>query len=224
MFTGIVQDLVTIQSFNDVGDLVQLSLDMGDMTSNLELGASVAVNGTCLTVTRVDQGTAYFDVIMESLRTTNLHTLNAGDLVNVERSFGVGDEIGGHIVSGHVTATAEVVERRVDGNDHVIDFLLPEQWMKYVFHKGFIALDGASLTVSSVDRDSCHFEVSLIPETLARTTLGKVPVGGLVNVEVDAQTLTTVDTVERLFKDPLWRQEILRPEMDEMGSTQTGTE
>jgi riboflavin synthase len=213
LFTGIVQDLVGVQSFKDVGDLVQLSLDMGDMTHNLELGASVAVNGTCLTVTRVDQGTAFFDVIMESLRTTNLHTLTAGDLVNVERSFQVGDEIGGHIVSGHVTSTAEIVQRRVDGNDHVLDFLLDQRWMKYVFHKGFIALDGASLTVSSVNRDTCHFEVSLIPETLSRTTLGTLPVGGLVNVEVDAQTLTTVDTVERLFKDPQWRREVLRHEV-----------
>lgn len=209
MFTGIVQDLVTVQSVEDEGDLTRLGLDLGEMTDDLKLGASVAVNGTCLTVTRVAQGTAYFDVIMESLRTTNLHRVRKGDRVNVERSFQIGDEVGGHIVSGHVTATAEVTQRRVAGNDHVIAFSLDEQWMKYVFHKGFIALDGASLTVSSVNRDLNQFEVSLIPETLARTTLGFVAQGQQVNIEVDAQTVTTVETVERLFKDPLWREQML---------------
>lgn len=209
MFTGIVQNLVTVQSIVDEGDLVRLALDLGEMTDNLKLGASVAVNGTCLTVTRVEQGTAYFDVIVETLNTTNLHALREGDRVNVERSFQVGDEVGGHIVSGHVTATADLVERRVDGNDHVLTFALAPQWMKYVFHKGFIALDGASLTVSSLNRDDSQFCVSLIPETLQRTTLGQLAEGDQVNVEVDAQTLTTVETVERLFADDDWRAQVL---------------
>ena len=146
---------------------------------------------------------------METLRTTNLGSLSEGDRVNVERSFQVGDEVGGHIVSGHITTTAAVVERRVVGHDHVMVFDLPEQWMKFVFHKVFIALDGASLTVSSVDRASNRFAVSLIPETLQRTTLGRLGEGDLVNVEVDAQTLTTVETVERLFDDPAWRDHVL---------------
>ncbi len=209
MFTGIVQDLVTVQAVIDEGDLVRLALDLGEMTDNLKLGASVAVNGTCLTVTRVEQGTAYFDVIVETLRTTNLHALRDGDLVNVERSFQVGDEVGGHIVSGHVTSTAALVQRRVAGNDHVLTFALDPRWMKYVFHKGFIALDGASLTVSAIDRDAHEFSVSLIPETLQRTTLGRINEGRHVNVEVDAQTLTTVDTVERLFADDEWRAQLL---------------
>lgn len=201
MFTGIVQDLVTVQTVVDQGDLTRLGLDLGSMAHNLETGASVAVNGCCLTVTRVEQGVAYFDVIMETLRTTSLSQIRSGDYVNVERSFHVGDEIGGHIVSGHITTTADVVERRVEGNDNVLSFSMSEQWMKYVFHKGFVALDGASLTISSVDREANQFEVSLIPETLERTTLGRVMPGERVNVEVDAQTLTTVETVERLFRN-----------------------
>lgn len=201
MFTGIVQDLVTVQTVVDQGDLTRLGLDLGSMAHNLETGASVAVNGCCLTVTRVEQGVAYFDVIMETLRTTSLSQIRSGDSVNVERSFHVGDEIGGHIVSGHITTTADVVERRVEGNDNVLSFSMSEQWMKYVFHKGFVALDGASLTISSVDREANQFEVSLIPETLERTTLGRVMPGERVNVEVDAQTLTTVETVERLFRN-----------------------
>jgi riboflavin synthase len=209
VFTGIVQDLVPVQQIVDEGDLKRLCLDLGDLTEQLKLGASVAVNGTCLTVTRVEQGAAWFDVITETLRITNLGELEQGALVNVERSFQVGDEVGGHIVSGHVTATAELLERQVDGNDHVLTFGLADTWMKYVFHKGFIALDGASLTVSAIDRKQCRFSVSLIPETLARTTLGRLAVGERINVEVDAQTLTTVDTVERLFEDDQWRVQVL---------------
>jgi len=201
LFTGIVQDLVKVQTVVDQGDLTRIGLDLGSTAHNLETGASVAVNGCCLTVTRVEQGVAYFDVIMETLRTTSLSQIRSGDYVNVERSFHVGDEIGGHIVSGHITTTADVVERRVEGNDNVLSFSMSEQWMKYVFHKGFVALDGASLTISSVDREANQFEVSLIPETLERTTLGRVMPGERVNVEVDAQTLTTVETVERLFRN-----------------------
>ncbi len=209
MFTGIVQDLVTVQQIDDQGDLIKLTLDMGGMTDQLVPGASVAVNGTCLTVTGVDQGKVTFDIIVETLRTTNLQALRQGSQVNVERSFKVGDEVGGHVVSGHVTGTAELVHRHAQGHEHVLTFSLAPQWMKYVFHKGFIALDGASLTVSSVDKTQHQFQVSLIPETLARTTLGSADSGAVINVEVDAQTVTTVDTVERLFADPQWRAQAL---------------
>lgn len=201
MFTGIVQDLVPVQAIEDKGDLIHLTLDLGELTDKLALGASVAVNGTCLTVTRVDQGSATFDVITETLRTTNLGKLSVGDLVNVERSYHVGDEIGGHIISGHVTTTAPLEVKQVEGNDHVLRFGLDEQWLKYVFHKGFIGLDGASITVSSLNRDENWFEVSLIPETLARTTLGRLAHGDEINIEVDAQTVTTVDTVERVLAE-----------------------
>ena len=209
MFTGIVQDLVTVQQIDDQGDLITLTLDMDGMTDKLVPGASVAVNGTCLTVTGVDQGSVTFDIIVETLRTTNLQALKQGSRVNVERSFRVGDEVGGHIVSGHVTATAELVNRHAQGHEHVLTFSLDPRWMKYVFHKGYIALDGASLTVSSVDKSQHQFQVSLIPETLARTTLGSAERGAIINVEVDAQTVTTVDTVERLFADPQWRAQVL---------------
>ncbi|MEE4281409.1 MAG: riboflavin synthase, partial [Pseudomonadales bacterium] len=111
--------------------------------------------------------------------------------------------------SGHVTTTAELVHRHADGHEQVLTFSLAPEWMKYVFHKGFIALDGASLTVSSVDKVKHQFQVSLIPETLARTTLGNASCGMLINVEVDAQTVTAVDTVERLFADPAWRAQAL---------------
>ncbi len=206
MFTGIVQALAPIKHIADESGLVRLSVTMTDMTHGLELGASVAVNGTCLTVTGVTGDAVSFDVIPETLRTTNLGALSETSLVNVERSFQIGDEVGGHIVSGHVTGTAELLERRVNGNDHVLRFELAAAWGRFVFHKGFIALDGASLTVSAINREAGWFEVSLIPETLARTTLGQRAQGERVNVEVDSQTVTTVETVERILADPAYRQ------------------
>ncbi len=208
MFTGIVQGLKPIQRIEDEGDLVHLTLRLDELADGLETGASVAVNGTCLTATRIEDGTAVFDVIAETLRMTNLGDLTEGALVNVERSFQIGDEVGGHIVSGHVTGTATLTERRVSGNDHVLRFGLDSAWSKYVFHKGFIALDGASLTVSAIDKAAGWLEVSLIPETLARTTLGQLSDAGRVNVEVDSQTLTTVETVERVLADPEFRRQL----------------
>lgn len=201
MFTGIVQALVEVQHLEARNDLTRLTLAMAGHTDNLELGASVAVNGTCLTVTEVKDDAVHFDVIVETLRMTNLCKVGVGDLVNMERSFKVGDEIGGHVVSGHVTGTADVIAKRTAGDDWVLRFGTEQDWLKYVFYKGFIAIDGASLTVSAISRDEGWLEVSLIPETRARTTLGYADVGSVVNIEVDAQTVSTVETVERVLKD-----------------------
>ena len=205
MFAGIVQDLITVQTRIEDGELVRLSFDLNDMKAGLQLGASVAINGTCLTVARVAQGAVSFDVIPETLRTTNLGQLGSGDKVNMERSVHVGDEIGGHVISGHVTGTAEILQRQVEGHDHVLRLRADPAWSKFVFHKGFVGLDGASITVSSLNRVEQWFEVSLIPETLERTTLGFIERGASVNIEVDAQTVTTVETVERVLaeREPL---------------------
>lgn len=207
MFTGIVQAHLPVDGVSHQSDLSTIRLKLGDLAENLQLGASVALNGTCLTVTDISTDVASFDVIKETLVTTNLGALGTGDCVNVERSMRMGDEIGGHIVSGHVTATAELVEQRVDGNDRVLTFSLAPAWLKYIFHKGFISLDGASLTVSSLNRNACQFCVSLIPETIKRTTLGHLDLGALVNVEVDSQTMSIVDTVEQVLEDPQRRQQ-----------------
>lgn len=209
MFTGIVQDLASVTSARNESNLIHIAVDLGSLTRNLELGASVAVNGTCLTVTAVEQGNAYFDIIKETAVTTNLASLEVGQKVNVERSFKVGDEVGGHIISGHVTATAKLVDLKIDDHDRVLTFLIDAKWMNYILHKGYVGLDGASLTVSSVDKSESKFSVSLIPETIDRTTLGRLELGGLVNVEVDSQTLAIVETVERVLADPSMRHEFL---------------
>ncbi|MED5341421.1 MAG: riboflavin synthase subunit alpha [Pseudomonadota bacterium] len=201
MFTGIVQALVSVRAIDHGDDLSRLTLELGELGEGLQLGASVAVNGTCLTVTAHESGQTQFDIIKETLVTTNLKHLKVVTPVNVERSFKVGDEVGGHVVSGHVSTTAELVRLRKEGNDRELTFAIAPRWQNYIFHKGYVALDGASLTVSGVDREASTFSVSLIPETIDRTTLGSIQVGGLVNVEVDSQTQAIVDTVERVLAE-----------------------
>jgi riboflavin synthase len=211
VFTGIVQGLVAVVGVESEVDLSRIELAMGDLADGIELGASVAVNGTCLTVTRAgDNGRVCFDIIKETLKTTNLGEICPGTQVNVERSFRVGDEVGGHIVSGHVTATASLCGLHNEGHDRVLTFDLDPQWMKFVLHKGYVGVDGASITVSSVDRAASTFSISLIPETIERTTLGRISLGDRVNIEVDSQTQTIVETIERVMQDPQMREAMMQ--------------
>mmetsp|Transcript_5904 Transcript_5904/g.36600 ORF Transcript_5904/g.36600 Transcript_5904/m.36600 type:complete len:240 (-) Transcript_5904:2692-3411(-) len=199
LFTGIVQGKARIQELEVRGSdfrslRVQLPTRMAD---GLVTGASVALNGTCLTVTKIDQDNLHFDVIEETLRATNLGDLRPGDHVNYERSARMGDEIGGHQVSGHVHCTGTIGEvRNTDDNCRMV-FQLPTHVMKYILPKGFVAVDGCSLTVGEVDGNS--FSVYLIPETLRMTVLGEKKQGHRVNIEIDAQTQAIVDTVERVL-------------------------
>ena len=209
MFTGIVQELAPLLDLVREPGLVRLELGLSpERRAGLVGGASVAVNGTCLTVSRLDGPGVGFDVIDETLQRTNLGALGPGDRVNVERSATFADEIGGHRVSGHVSGVAEVLEVRRSENNCVVRLGTHPAWERFVFMKGYVALDGASLTVSGIDRDAGWLEVSLIPETLARTTFGFRAVGERVNVEVDAETVAVVETVERVLADPQWRQRL----------------
>ncbi len=196
-----------------------------EMVEGLKLGASVAINGVCLTATSIHPeatgGSISFDVMDETLQLTTLGALRLGDTVNVERSLKVGDEVGGHIVSGHVHGTARILDITKTENNVTITLEPPARLSKYIFSKGFIALHGVSLTV--IEDQNVHenllggnptpnfqehsgrrftFSVSLIPETLARTTFGSAQVGDLINLEVDQQTRTIVDTIERV-QNPL---------------------
>lgn len=201
MFTGIVQGLCRVTRLEEEPGLRRLTVELGELAAGLEPGASVAVNGTCLTVTRAGPAEATFDVIRQTLETTNLGLLRTDDLVNVERSFRVGDEVGGHILSGHVSATAAVARVEEAENERNLFFSVPAGLMKYLSAKGFVALDGASLTIAHVESSASEIGVCLIPETIARTTLGRVCQGDRVNLEVDPQTQTIVDTVERVLAD-----------------------
>ena len=215
MFTGIVQGLCEVVEIEQQANLSCLKIDLDELAKDLVLGASVAINGTCLTVTGIHDyptvggGTLIgFDVIKESLGLTNLGAVVPGNRVNIERSLKFGDEIGGHIVSGHIATTVVLDRVETSANERVLWFACEPHWLKYLNYKGFVALDGASLTISGIDRDAGRFSVSLIPETVARTTLGRSEAGVRVNLEIEAQTQTIVDTVERLLGNEEWRESL----------------
>jgi riboflavin synthase len=207
MFTGIVQGLCRVAAVVDESGLRRLTLDLGDLAEGLIAGASVAVNGTCLTATAIADGCATFDVIRETVTRTNLGGVKIGDDVNVERSLRFGDEIGGHVLSGHVADVVSVARIETGQSVRTLWFDVPPQWMGFLFHKGFVALNGASLTIAAVDRANNRIAVSLIPETIQRTTLGRIRAGDHVNLEIDAQAQVIIATVERLLNDPDWRRQ-----------------
>ena len=212
MFTGIVQGACPVTRITDRPGLRTITLDLpAALREGLEIGASVAVSGVCLTVTTLDGGAVSFDAIDETLRLTNLGRLRDGDRVNVERSARAGVEIGGHELSGHVDGTAEIVALDRPPGNHVVTFRAPHELMRYVFTKGFIALDGCSLTVVDVDRDAATFTVHLIPETLRVTTFGAKGMGDRVNLEVERRTQVIVDTIRDLARDIV--RDVLREQL-----------
>ena len=197
MFTGIVQGIGTVRSVTKGTAVWTFAIELPD-TSGLQRGASVAVHGVCLTATEIVGSCVHFDVIPETLERTTLSSLEAGSEVNIERSLKMGDELGGHLLSGHIMATGTVEQRTTVGEGVDLNIGVPAELMKYINEKGYIALNGASLTVGAViDRT---FTVHLIPETLRLTTFGSAQVGDGINIEIDAMTQTVVATVERMLK------------------------
>jgi riboflavin synthase len=187
MFTGIVAELGEVAGIEHRGDAARLTI-RGD-TDGVITGESIAVNGVCLTVTGVLDGTFTADVMGETLDRTHLGALTPGAPVNLERSVRLADRLGGHLVQGHVDATGTVISRSPAAHWDVVRISLPAGLDRYVVHKGSICVDGVSLTVSALGPDAAAhsewFEVSLIPETLKRTTLGTRQPGETVNLEVD---------------------------------------
>ncbi len=199
MFTGIVQGTAELLSVEEKDSFRTHIIRMPEaLLTGLELGASVAHNGCCLTVTAIDGDRVSFDLIHETLRITNLGMLKPGDKINVERAARFSDEIGGHVMSGHIMTKAEVSMITHSENNRTI-WLTPHEeiLMKYILHKGFVGVEGVSLTTGDVESDK--FSVHLIPETLERTTLGAKRLGDYVNLEIDYQTQAIVDTVERVL-------------------------
>ncbi|MCX8956110.1 riboflavin synthase subunit alpha [Erwinia psidii] len=199
MFTGIVQGTAEVLAIEEKANFrTHLVRFPAEMLPGLELGASVSHNGCCLTVTEVNGDQVSFDLVKETLRITNLGDLKPGDKINVERAAKFSDEIGGHLMSGHIMTTAVISKILTSENNREIWFKPQDaQQMKYILHKGFIGIDGISLTVGEVT--STKFCVHLIPETLARTTLGGKRLGDRVNIEIDPHTQAIVETVERVL-------------------------
>jgi riboflavin synthase len=208
MFTGILQGIATIRDIQDRPGLRTFTLAFPQgFDRGLQIGASVSVDGVCLTVTTLHgDNAADFDVMLQSLSLTTLSDLKAGDRVNVERAAVADAEVGGHTLSGHVDFTASIAAVRLPQNNRVWRLRVPAPWMRYLFAKGYIALSGASLTLAEVHREADGagwFEVWLIPETLRITTFGQKAVGDRINVEIDRQTQIVVDTIREVLDQRL---------------------
>jgi len=183
MFTGIVEELGQVVAIEHGAESAVLRVRGPVVSSDATHGGSIAVNGVCLTVVDHRQGTVSFDVMAETLNRSSLGALEVGHPVNLERAMAATDRLGGHIVQGHIDGTAQLLQRRLGDRWEVVRFSLPAGVARYVVEKGSITVDGVSLTVSALGAD--FFEVSLIPTTLALTTLGHKQAGDVVNLEVD---------------------------------------
>jgi riboflavin synthase len=182
MFTGIIQKVVHVAELLHKEGIVSYALTFEpSLRKNLETGASVSVDGTCQTVTHIEGDLVWFDAINETLDKTTLGKLKKGSSVNIERAAKIGDEIGGHLVSGHVCSRAMIIA--INGNIYTLS--CPPKWLTFIFPKGFVALNGMSLTACDVDHNKGCFTVHLIPETLKRTTMASKICGDEVNLEVD---------------------------------------
>ncbi|QCI20852.1 riboflavin synthase subunit alpha [Buchnera aphidicola (Hyperomyzus lactucae)] len=199
MFTGIVNGIATVVSIEKKKKINSYTVKLPSILSKtLTLGSSVAHNGCCLTVKMIEKSYITCDVVEETLKNTNLSILKVGDNINVERSAKYGDEIGGHIISGHVMNTVEISRILQSDNNYTIWLKVRNSFlMKYIFYKGFICLDGISLTIGDIINN--EFCVHLIPQTLLTTTIRNKKKGSIINMEIDFCTQTIVDTTERLI-------------------------
>ncbi|WP_295164788.1 riboflavin synthase subunit alpha [uncultured Buchnera sp.] len=201
MFTGIVNGIARVVSIDKKKKFHTYTVDFpAFLLKNLKIGDSVANNGCCLTVKYINNFYVVFDIMQITIENTNLGNLNVGDYVNIERSLKYGDEMGGHIISGHIMHTAKICKiLKLDENYFLWCKVNSNSLMKYIFYKGFICIDGISLTISDIMKD--EFCISIIPETLSSTTIGYKKIGQLVNIEIDFYTQIIVDTTKRLIKN-----------------------
>jgi riboflavin synthase len=204
MYMGLVQGVAPIVSADRLPGRLALMLEFPPALINgLTIGASVSIEGVCLSVTSIDGNRIGFDATTGTLAGTNLGDIGF-DRVNIERSAKLGDEIGGHMVAGHVSATAEIVGIDTGSADHMwLKLRLPQPWARYVFARGFLAVNGCSLTVAEAESDIVT--INLIPETIRQTTFGLYRTGDRVNFEVDHQTMVLVEAIERTVARTLER-------------------
>ncbi len=193
MYTGIVAGTASVVKVEESPGIRILTVDLDGYCQNLEIGASVSLDGVCMTVVSIEGNEVKFDAIEETLRRTTLSNLGIGGVVNVERSLRLGDEIGGHILSGHVLTTAKILSRVEVGGGLDLIIENPKDCRPFVMKKGFIAIDGMSLTIGDVSDE--NFSLHIIPETLRVSTIGKKLVGDTVNIEVDSRTQALIETL-----------------------------
>ena len=196
MFTGIVAASCEVVATEQGEEVRSIVVDLSGYDDDLEIGASVAIDGVCMTVVSSIDGHVRFEAIPETLERTTMGLLKQGSRVNIERSLRMGDELGGHILSGHIMSKTRILQRTQKGEG--IDLLIEHQadTKPYILEKGYVAVDGMSLTVGEVQSEG--FNLHIIPETLRITTIGAKTEGDLVNIEVDSRTQAVVDTIRSM--------------------------
>ena len=214
MFSGIIKGMGTIKAIEDRPKFRIFQIDVHDLVPEPKIGNSVSISGVCLTITKIEGAVLTFEVMEETLNLTNLTHLKVGGRVNVDTPLKVGDEIGGHLIQGHIDGTAQILEIQHEGQNTRMRFWTGEEIGKYLVHKGSIALSGVSLTICnpttypkvpepSIAQRTYAFDVYLLPLTLKRTTLGMKDVSEKVNVEVDFLVKATIERVEAMIRERL---------------------
>ena len=199
MYSGITRGLFSVVALEPRDGVTRFSVELSpELAHDAQIGASVAVDGVCLTLVERTGTRLSFEVIAETQSLTTLGEMHVGRKVSIERSAKVGDELGGHDVYGHAIGTGKIVKTERVGEQLDLTIEVPASWMKFILHKGFIALDGSSLTVGDVD-PAGRFDVHLIPETQRLTNFANKRVGDRINVELDPRTVAIVETVERVL-------------------------
>ena len=199
VFTGIIQEKAKLVKVSRFEDFSQIEIETSSkFIDGIQIGASVSVDGVCLTVTSIDDNRLTFDIIVETLNVTTLSELESSDLVNLERAARLGDEIGGHLISGHVSGMVTISKIEKTPNNHIIFFEAPDFLIKYIFSKGYVSLNGISLTIGEVNNAKNTFSVYLIPETLRVTTMEEKKVGDKINLEIETQTKNMVDLLGQM--------------------------
>ncbi len=202
VFTGIVEGTGIISKITRKENLTTIIVKTpSNFSKGIQVGASVCVDGVCLTVTEINQDSLEFDLIMETLKVTTFGKIEEKSIVNIERSLKLGDEIGGHIISGHVFDSATIIEISEPENNYILTLSFNPDLQKYIFPKGYISLNGISLTIGEVNENT--FTVYLIPETLRLTNLMHKLVGDSINIEIETQTRNTVDTIIEMNKESI---------------------
>ena len=201
MYTGIVQGLGRVVTLTPTLSGLHLTLRIPSaLLRDLQIGASVSVDGVCLSVVTIDGELVSFDAINATLARTNLGDRRVGDVVNVERSARQGDENGGHAMYGHVSDTASISAIVLDGAHAHLELHVREPWRRYLFPRGFLSINGCSLTLAEADGERGYCRVNLIPETIRATGLFQYRAGDRLNIEVEQQTQVLVDVIERVLE------------------------
>ena len=202
MFTGIVQGKGQLTWIKKQANMTHIGVMLPEnLLNNINIGASISLDGACLTVVKQEKNIIFFDIVSETLNRTTFSGVVLNQIMNIERSLKMGDELGGHQLSGHIMGTAKLLDIKYPSEEQrILTFQCPEKWMSYILPKGYVAINGASLTVVDTDMAG-KFSVHLIPETLAATNLSELKVQESVNIEIDYQTQAIVTTVENYLKN-----------------------